>query len=313
MSNNSVEYHLPLSGMEPAPYAFHRGKLIEFSKATVPLYSVAVLEAFTVFDLMVACWNHKQGQLYVHRLDRHCKRLVDSAKIVGLPPTYGVDFLKQAVMNTLRRNAIKGKDITIRILVYRSEADEDSGGVGLTVLCHIRNGPFGRDIEAREIWAGSRRRIPDNALPARAKASANYENGRITHGDFYLNMEGKVSEFLTASVFAVRDGVAVTPGLQSDQLESITRDTFIKLLTEVHGIPVQTRNLDRSELYLADEMWGGASGTGIFPIRKVDGRLVGTDELAGEPGPVFTALRSTFHAVHYGTTDLYPEWLTGVY
>jgi branched-chain amino acid aminotransferase len=299
----------PLLNMEPAPYALHDGKLVDFAQAVLPVDSPAVIEARTVFGLMVACWNNEHKQLYVHRLERHCERLMESMKIAGISVHQSRKQLQDAVLEILARNGIKGRDLTVRILAYEAAEGDLRNSTGLTVLVHIRNGPFAREIEPREIWTGSRRRIPDYALPARAKAASNYENGRISFGDFYLNLDGKVSEFLTASVFIVRYGVALTPSLQDDQLESITRDTFIELLGNVHGVPVRQRSLDRSELYLADEMWGGASGTGIFPIIKVDGRQVGN----GKPGPIFEALRRTFHAVHYGYEDLYPEWRTPVF
>ena len=299
----------PLEGMEPTKYAYHQGKILPYEEATVPVDLVAVTDAFSVFGLMMACWNEEHNQLYIHRLDRHCERLCQSMKISGMPLAYTEKEMKEAVLRTLRSNGVKGKDLAIRIIAYQGDSEDGPQGVGFTVFIHLRKGPFVYDIEPREAWSSSIRRVPDSALPARVKSAANYENGRISCGDFYLNLQGKVAEFMTSSVFFVRNNQPITPCLQDDQLESITRDTFIRILKEVYGIEVEVRQVDRSELYLAEEMWGGASGTGIFPVIKVDGRQIGD----GKPGQIFKKVRKIFHALHQGTTDLYPEWRTLVY
>ena len=176
-------------------------------------------------------------------------------------------------------------------------------------------------------------------------------SGRSFEAGMMLNWRCKVAEYTDACVFFVRKGRVIAPNLNSDILESITRDTLIELLKKVrgieveerevdlsemfvldeacqgdtvlgltataaiddvqgvHGIQVQEREIDRTELYLAEEMWGSASGTGIFPIIKVDGRQIGD----GGPGSIFRALRKTFHAVHNGSMRLYPEWRTPVF
>ena len=299
----------PLQDMPPATYCYHQGQIVPYDRATVPIDAPAVTEAFTVFGLMVACWNEEHRQLYVHRLDRHCERLWESMKIAGLPLVYSQDDMKRAVVKTLSCNQVEGRDLVIRVLCYQGTEEGGLEAVGLTVLVHLRIGPFSRNIEPREVWIRSTRRIPDHAQPARAKASANYEGGRIAEGDLYLNTRGKVAELTTSCIFVVRGGRPATPRLQDDQLESVTRDTFIRLLQEVHGLAVEQREIDRSELYLAEEAWGGASGTGIFPIVKVDGRQVGS----GEPGPIFAELKKTFYGVHDGTFEGYGDWRTPVY
>ena len=299
----------PLQGMEPAPQVYHRDGILPYEEAALPLDAPCVTDAFVVFGLMMACWNEEREQLYIHRLDRHCRRLWQSMKITGMPPAYSEAKMQEAVLQALRANGIKGKDLAIRIIAYQGDRAEEPDAVGLTVLIHIRNEPFARPIEPRVAWTSAIRRIPDHALPPRAKSSANYENGRIGSGDLYLNLSGAVAEFMTASVFFVRDGRPTTPTLQDDQLESITRDTFIHILEEELEIPVEERKVDRSELYLAEEMWGGASGTGIFPIIAVDGRQVGD----GGQGRIFEQVRASFHAIHLGTSDFHPEWLTPVY
>ena len=174
----------PLDGMEPTLYAYHQGRIRPYEEATLPLDSPCVLDAFVVFGLMMACWNEAREQLYIHRLDQHCRRLWESMKITGMPLAYTDEDMKEAVLETLRSNGVKGRDLAVRIIAYQEDREEGSPGTGFTVLTHIRRGPFICDIEPREAWTSPIRRIPDYALPPRAKSSANYENQYFTKAKF---------------------------------------------------------------------------------------------------------------------------------
>lgn len=169
-------------------------------------------------------------------------------------------------------------------------------------------------VPALRACISSWERINDNALPPRAKVGANYINGRYAHLQarhdgydlpIFLGMDGKVSEGAGACLFMVRDGHLVTPPTTSSVLESITRDTIIVLAGEA-GMTVLERPIDRTELYLADEVFLCGSAAEISPIVSVDGYVLGE----GKPGPVTMSLLNTYLAVTSGENPAHPEWRT---
>jgi branched-chain amino acid aminotransferase len=107
----------------------------------------------------------------------------------------------------------------------------------------------------------------------------------------------------------VRDGVPVTPPVTSNILESITRDTLIQLFEEVYGIGVEVRDIDRTELYIADEAFLCGSGTEVSPIASIDRHILGE----GVPGPLTAKIRETYLKVVHAELPVHPEWRTPVY
>jgi branched-chain amino acid aminotransferase len=153
-------------------------------------------------------------------------------------------------------------------------------------------------------------------MPPRVKASANYHAYRLAtlqaKADGYdsailLTQRGKVSEAAAACLFLVRDGVLATPSRGSDILESITRDTVMVLAREA-GIPVEDREVDRTELYVADEIFLCGTGQELVAVTSVDRLPVG----AGTPGAITRRLQAAYEGVVRGTSDAHPEWRTPV-
>jgi branched-chain amino acid aminotransferase len=144
----------------------------------------------------------------------------------------------------------------------------------------------------------------------------NYANARLAsheaqrHGydvPIFLNTAGKVSESTGSCLFLVRDGVAITPPITASILESITRATVIELLNDL-GVPVQEREVDRTELYIADELFFCGTAMEIHPVVRVDGYEVG----AGMVGPIVARLERCYHDVVRGIDRRYERWLTRV-
>ena len=124
-----------------------------------------------------------------------------------------------------------------------------------------------------------------------------------------LTHDGKVSEGSAENLFMVRRGQVVTPGVDNDILEGITRAGIIRLAKQELGIDVVSRAVDRTELYLADEVFLCGTGAQISPVTSIDHRPIGT----GEVGPISSAIsRAYFDAVR-GRNAAYSDWLTPVY
>jgi branched-chain amino acid aminotransferase len=160
-------------------------------------------------------------------------------------------------------------------------------------------------------------RINDNVLPPRAKVGANYINGRYAHLQakrdgydlpIFLGADRKVSEGAGACLFMVRGGDLVTPPTTSSVLESITRDTVMRLATDM-GVKVMERTIDRTELYLAEEIFLCGSAAEISPIVSVDRFEIGN----GAPGSLTEGLLRQYLAVTSGADSRYPEWRTVVH
>jgi branched-chain amino acid aminotransferase len=168
------------------------------------------------------------------------------------------------------------------------------------------------------VQVSSWQRLPDHVMPVRVKCNANYQNGRLaamqSHIDGYdtalfLNTRGKVSEGHGMCFVMFRNGQAITPTLTSDILESITRESVIELLRDDLGIEVIEREIDRSELALADEAFFCGTAWEVTPINSIDRHPLGD----GKPGPLVKALRQRYLDVAYGNVEAYPHWRTPVY
>jgi branched-chain amino acid aminotransferase len=158
------------------------------------------------------------------------------------------------------------------------------------------------------------RRNADEALPARGKIVGGYVNMAFQKSEAELNgfdeaivltADGHVNEASAANLFVLRDGVALTPPVNDDILEGVTRKAIIELLGN-EGVPVEIRSIDRSELYVADEMFLCGTGVQISPVIEIDHRPVG-DGVSGRVGKL---VRKTYFDAVRGRLPQYTHWLT---
>jgi branched-chain amino acid aminotransferase len=162
------------------------------------------------------------------------------------------------------------------------------------------------------------RRIADTSTPARVKATSNYSNGRLAgmqgkldgyDNVLFLTQAGHVAESPGSCFMMVREGKLITPTVTSSILESITRATVMTLGQGITGREVIERDIDRTELYLADEAFFCGSGQEIQPILSMDRHEIGT----GKPGPITQALQEQYFALVRGESNTHADWLTPVY
>jgi branched-chain amino acid aminotransferase len=193
---------------------------------------------------------------------------------------------------------------------------EATGPVGLAVDALPRKLSTKPGISA---CVSSWMRIADGAMPPRIKCSANYQNGRLATLEakangydtaLLLNGRGKLAEAPGACCFIVRRGVPVTPPVTADILESVTRATLLELFRKELGVTPEVREIDRTELYVADEAFLCGSGWEITPILSIDQLAFGEGK---EPGPVTRAIQDCYFGVVRGERLSYRDWLTPVY
>jgi branched-chain amino acid aminotransferase len=303
----------------PPEYLLLNGEIVPFAEAKVHPLTPAFKFGASVFEGVRAYWNDAEEQLYIFRLDAHTRRLHQSMKIMRMEMSELVQHLNQQTIELLKKNGFR-EDCHIRQIVFvdivKRSGLTEKGPVGTFVSPYPHRSIL--SPEGIHCCVSSWRRITDGTIPPRIKCGANYQNARLAllqaqadgyDGAIMLNEAGKVSEDPRACFFMVRDGVPITPPVTSNILESITRDTLIQLFKEVHDVKVEVRDIDRTELYIADEAFLCGSGTEVSPIASIDRHKLGE----GVPGPLTGKIRSTYLQVVRGELPLHPEWRTPVY
>jgi branched-chain amino acid aminotransferase len=304
--------------VEAPKYLWWNGERRLWSECTVHISEIAWATVGAVFEGIRAYWNAEQEQLYVFRLDEHLQRLVRSQKLVRLPVHYTVEELKSAVIDLLASNEAREETYIFPLAYTARSGDRRFRGVSDSELS-ITTRPNPTHLQTGMALAAnisSWRRISEDVMPPRAKNIANYRNSQLASleasSDGYdttilLNRNGNVSEAPGACVLFVRDGVLITPDLTSGILESITRDALLTMARNL-GIEVQERVVDRTELYLADEVFSCGTAAEITPITSVDRYEIGD----GKIGPVTRQLEDLFVQILRGQEDAYAHWRTPV-
>ena len=298
--------------------AYLDGKFTPLGDAKVSIATHALQYGTGVFEGIRAYWNPAQEQLYVFRLREHFERMARSVRIMRIALLGNPDALSEIALELLRKNSFKS-DVYIRPLAFKAARSVKVALQGLRDGFGMYAFPLGAYLPTGGLVAhtASWRRTPDDAIPARGKLTGAYINTALAVDEaldygadeaIFLTGDGHVSEGGGANVFMVRDGALVTPPVTADILEGITRDTIIALAREL-GIAVQERPIDRTELYVADEVFFCGTGAQVAPCVQIDGRTVGR----GDIGPVGKRIGDAYIAIARGDDDRHPEWRTAVY
>jgi branched-chain amino acid aminotransferase len=293
------------------------GELVPYEQATVHVMTPAMKYGAAVYEGIRAYWNGNEEQLYVFRLQEHAHRLRNSIKAMRMDRAYHLEDLCEAVRVTLRANRFT-QDLHIRQSVYvNGPGPLGAKGPVAMVVVPVPKGRF-NPLEGLNLCVSSWTRISDRAMPPRIKCTANYHNGRLAQlqaevdgydAPLLLDEKGKVTEAPTASFFLIRDGIPITCPLTSSVLESITRDTLIRLFKEKYNIDVVVREIDRTELYVADEAFICGSGAEVASVASIDRHLIGD----GSIGPLTKAIQETYLNIVRGSDRSHLEWRTAIY
>jgi len=272
------------------------------------------------FEGIRAYWNESHQQLYGFRVQEHYERLRQSTRILKMGLPLGTDELTAVTADLLRRNQFHS-DVYIRPLAYKATEDIGVRLHNLEDAFLIYAQPFGNYIEAARgarCMVSSWRRVDDNTAPARAKITGTYINSALAKTEAYengldeaivLGQDGHVCEGSAENLFMVRKGTLITPPVYDNILEGITRSTVMQLWTEDLGLPVLERSIDRTELYIADEVLLCGTGAQLSPVIEIDHRPVGD----GEIGPYARQLSQLYFQLVRGEVEKYREWCLPVY
>jgi branched-chain amino acid aminotransferase len=300
--------------------AFFKGKIVPFSEAKISVLTHGLNYGTAVFAGIRGYWNAEQEQLYVFRPQDHYRRFLNSAKLLLMDLNETPESLTRKTIELLRTDGYR-QDIYVRPIAYK--ADEAIG----VRLHNLRDEyaivalPFERYIKndtSAHATFSSWRRVDDNMIPARGKISGAYVNSAFIKTDavlsgfdeaLVLTQEGHLSEGSAMNVFIVRDGVLITPPVTENILEGITRRSVMEIAQTELGLTVVERPIDRTEIYLCDELFMTGSAAQIVAVTKVDHRPIG----AGVMGEITAALRRYFDDIIRGRNPRYSHWNTPVY
>jgi branched-chain amino acid aminotransferase len=301
-------------------YAFFKGKIVPYSEAKIGVMTHALNYGTGCFGGIRGYWNEEEEQLLVFRPYDHFRRFLQSAKLMWMELNYTEEDLVNTALELLRTEGYR-LDSYLRPLVYMSDEIIGVKLNALTPELTMFAVPFGRYVDNEEgahVTVSAWRRVDDNAIPARGKITGAYINSAFIKTDALLNgfdeavvltRDGHVSEGSAENIFMLRDGVVYTPPVKDNILEGITRRTVMTLLRDDLGVDVIERSIDRTELYIADELWLCGTGVQIAAIARIDHRPVG----AGKMGPLVSELRELYFNVVRGRVAKYRHWNTPVY
>ena len=298
---------------------YFEGSFVPMRDARISIMTHAFMYGTATFEGIRAYWNGDQNQLYGVFLREHLERIRRSARILLMEDVPSVDELGGIIRECIRRNDFR-EDVYIRPQIYKSTR---AIGVRLHHLDHefdVITVPFGNYVDTENgirVMSSSWRRNADEALPARGKITGGYVNMAFQKSEAELNgfdealvltPDGHASEASAANLFMVRDGVLITPPVYDDILEGITRKAIVQIAAD-EGTPIEVRSIDRSELYVADEVLLCGTGVQVSPVVEVDHRPVGT----GEVGPIARTIKDRYFDAVRGRLPQYRHWLTPMY
>lgn len=299
---------------------FFKDKFVNEDAMVLPIRSKAIQYGLGTFEGVRAYWNSEESQLYIFRSNDHYKRLLESCKIFRLQSPYSVEKLTETTIELLKKNDLK-TNTYIRPLFYHNSTKMapvfEDGDTEFAMYCN----PLDAYIDTSkgiDVCISSWQRVPDNAIPSRAKPTGLYLNSALVRDEAYKNgfqegifltKNGSVSEGSGEHIFMVKGNTIVSPPSTEDNLDGITRKTIIELVENETDYTFVERTIARTELYTCDELFFVGTGAEVTSIKSVDRRDVGT----GDFGKITKEIQTIYFDVVHGRNKKYSDWLTPVY
>ena len=301
--------------MDLSKHAFFEGRIVPFADAKINIATHGFLYGTAVFSGMRSYWNEEKKRLFVFRPYDHFRRLLHSARMLAVKTSYDEESLIQLTLDLLRTDHWQ-QDIYMRPTFYKAD-------LGIGVKLHDLKDEFCMFVMAYEpyvkkdtdahVTVSSWRRIDDNVIPARGKVAGAYANSALIKTDanragfdeaLVLDNNGHVSEGSAMNIFMLRDGILVTPPVTDNILEGITRKSIMELAHNELGLTVLERSIDRTELFICEEMFLTGTAAQVTAVTKIDHRPIG----AGVMGPITTKLRVLYEDILRGKNSKYEHW-----
>ena len=294
-----------------------KGQIIDVNDAKVNALAPTAQFGLNVFEGIPCYWNEEKEQLYAFRLDDHYNRLMKSAKLLQIDCPYSKEELKKAFIDVIKANEYDENLSVRQTLFVDGFGSWGSDGPVEMFIAPIPRGKTSAEYNKKglNVCVTSWRRISDETLSPRIKCGANYINSRVGQREalrngydtcLFLNEAGKDAEGPGSCFFMVKNGILITPQLTDSVLESITRDTIIRIAKDMN-IEVIERTIDRTELYTCDEAFLCGSAMEITPIIAVDKYKIAEND---EIGKITSIIHMRYLEIVSGKKEDFITWLT---
>jgi branched-chain amino acid aminotransferase len=307
--------------LTPPPYAWLDGRVVPWDECVLHARAPGAFWGANVFEGIRGYWSGSEAQLYAFRVGDHLARLGRSMKCLRMAVPWPAGELAQACLDLLRVNDFR-TDVHVTVTAYFDLAESfDPMSYAEKAGVHITAVPApsvpGRAELGVDVCVSSWRRLSDDTMPPRIKAGANYHNSRLAHQEavrngfdtaLFLNQRGTLAEGPGSCLVVVRDGELITPPGTSGVLEGITVASVAEIASRDFDLPLHRREIDRTELYVADEAFLCGTMHELMPIVSVDRLPVGN----GRPGPLTRGIHQRYVQAVHGD-PAYRDWVTPIY
>jgi len=303
----------------PRPFCYLQKHLVPLEEARLPVMTHAFLYGTAVFEGVRGNWSDEREETLLFRPIEHFQRLKQSAHIMHIGLPLSPEEMTQITSDVVASTGFH-EDTYIRPIAYKSGEVIGPRLDGVDDDFMVFAIPFGNYLDP---YAGLRcqtstwRRVPDTSIPARAKVNGLYVNSALAKTEavengydeaIMLNDDGHVSEGSGENLVMIRHGRLITPERSDNVLEGITLDSVFQLARNELGLDVIERTIDRSELFIADEVFLTGTAAHLSAVTEVDRRAVGD----GKVGPITRKLQDLFFDIIRGRNERYAHWLHGV-
>ncbi len=301
-------------------YVYLEGKYVPDEQAVISVRTHAFLYGTSVFEGIRAYWVPEEKQLYVFRMREHFERILNSCKIMHMHPEYTVDDLCNIVIELLKKNAPK-TDTYIRPTIFKSNKTIGPKLTDNKDSLVIATTPLGDYIDCSnglKVCVSNWRRSDDNAIPARAKISGCYANTALIVTDarlagfddaIVLKADGHVAEGSAMNLYLVEGNKLITSKPTDDILIGITRNTIKEIAENYLNLEVVEREIDRTELYLAEGAFYCGTGAQVMPIVSIDNRPVGNGKIT----EFVSQIQQLYSDIVRAKVSEYKHWCTPIY
>ena len=303
-----------------SPIAYLNNEFMELKDAKINIVTHAFNYGTGVFEGIRGNWNDQSEQLYIFKLEEHVERIFNSAKIMRLDPQITKDQMCQILIELVKKNNYR-EDIYIRPIIYKS-----SEIVGLRMhdldddfLAYIV--PFGNYLDPNagiHCGVSSIRRIDDSMVLVRAKVTGIYVNNSMAKTEavlngydeaIMLNMDGHISEGTGENIVIIKNNTIISPTAADNILEGLTLEAVLEIVKNHLQINIERRSIDRSELYIADEVFMTGTAAHVTPVVSIDKINIGN----GKPGLLSKKIQEIYFSIIRGENDQYSKWLKKIY
>lgn len=300
------------------PYAFFEGDIVKIEEAKVSIATHALQYGTGCFAGIRGYLDRDGKSINIFRLPDHMRRLVQSGQIIRASLPYDADAIGKIIVDLVRKNA-PTQNIYIRPFIYKAGLELTPKLAGVRDALAVYMMPLGDYLDVSnpiKLGVSSWQRIEDDIIPSRAKITGGYINSSLAKDEaaeggyddaIMLNRNGKVAEASGANLFIVRNGALVTAPITADILEGITRRSLVEFARDA-GVTVEEREIDRSELYISEEVFLCGTGAQIAAVGWIDGRPIGN----AKRGPITQMLQETFFTLVRGEESPYRRYVTHI-